>query len=72
MTPAPTPATWAAALTAAAARRYLSLADLTALARPKCPTCNGKGWTTERSTIPLIGGLSAVRCDCTTRGQADG
>jgi hypothetical protein len=60
---APTPG--AAALTLAAARRWRSLTDLSAQARPACPTCGGVGWVTSRSAVPFIGGLSAVACGCT-------
>lgn len=67
-----TPNPGATALTQAAASRYFTLSDLALLARPDCPACNGIGWTTERSAVPFIGGLSAVPCGCTVKERGNG
>lgn len=60
-----TPTPGAAALTAAANRRWRSLSDLTTRAAPACPSCGGKGWVTRHSDIPFIGGTMALACHCT-------
>lgn len=55
-------------LSVVAKRAYQRLVDLTARAKPLCPTCAGVGWTTRRVEFGFAG-VETQPCHCTVEAQ---